>query len=115
MAGLTEALDDLVQLLAGADVAAAVDENDVVVPGAWLDVVGPSWPTMRGTTWRVNVLLIVGAGSTGPALGELADLLDRIVPDVFTPDDAVQFVTTALPADPSTPLPALLIPLDLDL
>lgn len=115
MATLTEALDELVQLLAAVDVTAAVDENDVVVPGAWLDVVGPSWPTLAGTSWRVNLLLIVGAGSTGPALGELAELLDRVVPAVLTPDDPVQFVTTATPADPGTPLPALLIPLDLDL
>lgn len=115
MAALTDALDGLTALLDGAGVTAAVDENDVVVPGAWLDVVGPSWPTLQGTRWRVNVLLIAGGGSTGPALGELADLLDRVVPAVITPDDVVQFVTTSLPADPSTPLPALLIPLDLDL
>lgn len=115
MATLVETLDQLAEALTAAGVPAAVDENDVPVPGAWLSVRGPSWPTLRGIRWRVDVLLIVGAGSTLPALTELEQLLLKVVPDVLTPDEAAEVVTVSLPADPTTALPALRLPLDIDL
>lgn len=118
--GLASELAGLADAITAAGVAASYDENDVAVPGAWLRAMPIKYDarTLSGgasSTARVDVFLIVGAGSTGPAQDALAELYDQVVPDVLVPDADAEWTSVALPSDPSTPLPALRLPVDLNL
>lgn len=118
--GLQTELDGLAAAITAAGVPATYDENEVGVPGAWLRAMPIKYDAqlLDGTTSstaRVDVYLIVGAGSTGPAQKALAELYDQIVPDLLVPDDAAEWTAVALPSDPTTPLPALRLPVDLNL
>lgn len=115
MSALAVALDELRAELTAAGVPAAVDENDVPVPGAWIAPQSVRYDRLSGSTWRVDVFLIVGAMSSGPAVAALDALHARVVPKVLTPDADATVTAVALPFDPSTPLPALRLPVDLNL
>lgn len=118
--GLRSELDGLAAALTAAGVSATYDENEVGVPGAWLHAQPIAYDarTLDGgvsSTARVDVYLIVGAGSTGVAQTALAELYDLVVPHALVPDAPAEWTAVALPSDPSTPLPALRLPVNLNL
>jgi hypothetical protein len=111
--------------LAGAGIPTSLEPNEVPVPGAWVsvrEVPAPEQGTSKGwtlegrpTSVTAHVYLVAPAGSTLKALDILGGLLDKAL-DVIDPDGAIN-TAIALPLQqyPNQPLPAFLVPVDLDL
>jgi len=108
------ALDDLVDVLKTAKVAASANVGQVQVPGAWVTPRTITPLTLDGgAVLRCHVYLIVAesdATDSVKGLGKLLDLALAVV-DPDEPIDTAQAV--ALPDTP--PLPAYRLTVDIDL
>jgi hypothetical protein len=119
MPGIAAALGDLCAQLAVAGVPAAVDPDDVQVPGAWVTARELARPTLAGN-WEatVHIWLVTSDATDSQALQVLEQLLDGVL-EVVAVDtaggDTIQLASTlVLPHSPGTPLPAFQITTTLD-
>ena len=103
------ALDLVVTRLTEADLNAAINPEEVNVPGCWVDFTGQlSW-TLGGCLVGVEVVAIVPGNDRATALGELQVLLDAVVSVLGTPDGDARKQATVLPDSP-VGLPSLVLP-----
>lgn len=104
---------DLVDLLEEAEVRATVDPSDLNLPGAWVTVESIQAANLAGTV-RLGcaVYLVAPDQDYQRAMEALADLYNRVVPGVLTPDGPTVLQGVILP-DTTTALPALRVPVNL--
>src|SRR5688500_4353577 len=100
-------ITELLQLLKDADVQASMDPAELNLPAAWL-ALDSIRPVNVAMSWRLECRLFLISPDTDPlrALGHLADLYNKVVPGVLSPDGPVVSQGVVMPGDP-TPLPAL--------
>lgn len=101
--------DELVQL----GVAATVDPTTLKVPGAWLALRSTRAVTLDGTV-ELSVLcyLVAGDYATPQVLDALGELHELVAP--YAADDTVEAVTLALPNYAPAGLPALAVPMTVE-
>lgn len=104
--------------LAGAGVVATIDPSTLVAPGAWVmprEIPEDAWTLTGPSTVSAYVYLIAGDVGVPEALDVLSELLAKTL-TVLTPDGPVNTSTAvSLPDNPTTALPAFLVPVSLDL
>jgi len=89
---LLDAVEDLIESLAGAGVGAALDPDSVPIPGAWvsprtLDLTGDGATLAGGGTAAVHLYLVASdSGEESYVLATLAGLLDKVLPLVTLGD-----------------------------
>jgi hypothetical protein len=119
MAAIRGALEDLCAALRGQGIPAAVNAEDVQVPGAWVTARDLTPLTLAGgLRITVHVWLVVSDADDATALDSLEQLLEGAL-EVLTVDpatgDAVQLAATLVLPTMGTPLPAFQITTTLDL
>jgi hypothetical protein len=120
MPGIFAALTELCGQLTAAGVPAALDAEDVQVPGAWVTARELGRPTLGGS-WEatVHVWLVTADATDSQALRVLEQLLDgalEVLAVDTTGGDTIQLAATlVLPHTPGTPLPAFQITTTLDI
>jgi hypothetical protein len=100
-------------------VPAAVDAEDVQVPGAWVTARELGRPTLAGS-WEVtvHVWLVTSEATDSEALQVLEQLLDgalEVIAVDTTNGDTIQLAATLVLPHTGTPLPAFQITTTLDL
>lgn len=106
---------DLAASLEAAGVRASLDPSDVNLPGAWVTVETIQAGNLRGTLILGCVVYLIAPDQDyRRALEALAAAYNLTVPGVLTPDGPVVPQGVILP-DTSTPLPALRVPVNLNL
>lgn len=106
------ACQDLADTLTAAGVPATLNRTSLQVPGAWVRPDTAGRATLRGGTTRASVLLVVPQAGDLEALGDLVDLLDKVL-EVLDPDGDVD-TSVVLPHNGNA-LPAFRLVVDLDL
>ena len=110
-----EELEGLAQALTLAGVPASVEPSEVPVPGAWVTARTADIETLAGGgTLHAYVYLIAAENGIREAHKELGKLL-ALMPDTWVAGELSLNEGVALPANPSTPLPAYRVPVDLDI
>jgi hypothetical protein len=116
---IAQALTDLCTDLRLAGLNAAVDAEDVQVPGAWVTARDLARPTLAGS-WEVtvHVWLVTSEATDSEALQVLEQLLDaalEVIAVDTTNGDTIQLAATLVLPHTGTPLPAFQITTTLDL
>lgn len=106
---------DLVETLNGLDeVRATLDPAEVNTPGVWVTLEQIRAVNIRHDSRIQAVLYLIAQDQDYQrALLALQTLYNAIVPTVLTPDGPVVPQGVLLPQDPSNPLPALRVPVNL--
>lgn len=108
-------LVDLVETLNGLDeVRATLDPGELNTPGVWVTLEQVTVANLRHDS-RVSAVLYLVAQDQDYQRAYLAlqTIYNAIVPAVLTPDGPVTPQGLLLPQDPSNPLPALRVPVNL--
>jgi hypothetical protein len=119
MGGLRAALDGVCAALASVGIPAAINPEDVQVPGAWVSARDLTYSTLSGgRAVTVRVWLVLADTDDATALDGLEQLLDgaQEALDIDTTTEPVQLAgTLVLPHTPGQPLPAFQFTTTLDL
>lgn len=106
-------VNGLVAALNTAEVRATVDPSDLNVPGAWVTVEGIQAANLAGSvTLLCAIYLVAPDQDYQRAMDALAEMYNKTVPGVLTPDGPVVPQGIILP-DTTTALPALRVPVNL--
>jgi hypothetical protein len=113
MTTLSEALQDVCDLLAGAGVAAVVNPADLDIPGAWVTPGEISYNTLSPDTFgfTMSIYLVAGDLPAKPALDALGSMLTKSAQALGAQLDATP-VTLTLANHSAGPLPGLLFTLE---
>lgn len=106
---IAAALALVVERLDGVDVAAAVNPEEVNIPGVWVDFSGRLEWTLGGCRVGVEVVLLVPANDRATALNDLQALLDPVLTELGAPDGDARKQATVLPDGPVA-YPSLVLP-----
>lgn len=114
MRNLGTALAELAAQLTAAGVKTTVDPGAIVIPGAWLTLRHVHDFRLDGSgTARLMLYLVAGDYPTPATLDELGQLL-ALVAD-WTTDGMVEAVTLAMPNYSAAGLPALAVPIEVEI
>lgn len=111
----------LVDLLAAPDDAvrsASMDPAEIVVPGVWLRMVGLDY-TLGGAAVQAQLVLVVGDTDGGirvaRELVKLHNAVCQVLQDseVYVSPNGATTAATAVLSDTGTPLPALVVPVNI--
>jgi hypothetical protein len=116
--GIAEALRGVCTALTGVGIPAAINAEDVQVPGAWVSARDLTYSTLAGgRSVTVRVWLVIGQTDDETALDLLEQLLDGAaeVLDIDTTTDPVQLAATLSVRSDEGALPAFQFTTTLDL
>lgn len=111
---LGSALEQLAAELTAAGVPTTVDPGAIVIPGAWLTLRHiHDWRLDGSGTARLMLYLVAGDYPTPATLDELGELLAKVAD--YTVEGMVEAVTLAMPNYSAAGLPALAVPIEVEI
>ena len=111
---LRSAVEDMVAALNAAGITAAADPGELNLPGVWVQLESVAHTLLSGgVTVRLRLYCIAGDAGTLNALDQLSALYVSVC-ELVTPntDTDTTAVGVQLPDNPSSPMPALQLSVD---